>query len=83
MAKPRIHLYTRRKCPHCQQLKTYLKDKKIPFTEWDIEGNRKAISRFQQLGARGVPVLTIGESRLDGFQPRRLAPALRKAGFVL
>ena len=79
---PRIRLYSTPDCGHCRQLKGHLQRLNIPFQEFDISRNRRAQSEFQRLGARGVPVLLVGEQRLDGYDPRRLERLLRDAGLL-
>ena len=69
---PRITLYSTHRCPHCRQLKAWLRQRGLSFREFDIERNARALREFQRLGARGVPVLLIGERRVDGFDPARL-----------
>lgn len=78
---PRITLYTAPGCGHCRQLRDFLRRSRVPFQEWDIARNRRAEAEFRRLGARGVPVLTVGAERVDGFDPKRLRQVLRKAGF--
>lgn len=79
---PRIRLYSAPGCGHCRQLKAHLQRLKVPFQEFDISRNRRAQSDFQRLGARGVPVLLIGDQRLDGYHPQRLEKLLRNAGLL-
>jgi len=78
---PRVTLYTTRGCSHCRRLKTFLQKHKIPFAELDIERNRRAFMEFQRMGGRGVPLITIGNRRLNGFQQDPLIKALKGAGF--
>ena len=62
--------------------KAFLQKHKVRFMEFDIERNQRAFKEFQRLGARGVPVITIGSTRVDGFNPNKLEQALRKAGLL-
>jgi len=80
---PRITLYTAPGCGHCRQLRDFLRRSHIPFQEHDITRNRRAEAEFRRLGARGVPVLTVGAERVDGFKPKQLRQVLRKAGFAV
>ncbi len=75
---PRVTLYSSRQCAHCKQLKQVLLQNNIKFMEFDVQSNRRAAKDFQRLGARGVPVLLVGESRLDGFQPQKLNKLLKQ-----
>jgi glutaredoxin len=76
---PRIRLYTAPGCGRCRQLKAHLQQLRLPFQELDISRNRRAHGDWQRLGARGVPVLLVGDKRLDGYDPERL---LRDAGIA-
>ena len=77
---PPIRLYTTPGCGHCRQLKNHLQRLHLPFQELDVSRNRRAQSEWQRLGARGVPVLLVGDKRLDGYDPRRLERLLDEAG---
>ena len=77
--KPRITVYTTRHCAHCRQAKQFLQRRGLAFQEWDIEQNARAQKAFARLGAPGVPVIMIGDTRIDGFDRHRLDAAL-KAG---
>ena len=77
---PRITLYSAPGCGHCRQLKAHLQRLKLPFQELDVTRNQRAQRDWQRLGARGVPVLLVGDLRLDGYDPRRLERLLREAG---
>ncbi len=78
---PRVTLYGNRRCPHCRATKTLLQRLKIPFREFDVERNHRAMIEFQRQGGRGVPLVKIGRQTLQGFDARRLKGLLRKAGF--
>jgi glutaredoxin-like YruB-family protein len=80
MSTPRITLYSARNCPHCRRARQYLEHKGLRFQELDVERNARAQKAFARLGARGVPVILIGETRIDGFDRRRLDQALRGRG---
>jgi glutaredoxin len=69
---PRITLYSTAGCAHCKRLRQWLQQRGVRFQEFDIQRNQRAFKAFSQLGARGVPVLMIGERRIDGFDPKRL-----------
>ena len=74
----KVTLYTTRQCAHCRQAKAYLQKQKVRFVEFDIERNQRAFKEFQRLGARGVPVIMIGSTRVDGFNPKKLEQVLKK-----
>lgn len=78
MAAPRITLYSTRNCPHCRQAKQYLQQRGLRFQEFDVQQNKRAQKAFAQLGARSVPVIMIGDTRIDGFDRQRLDDLLRR-----
>jgi glutaredoxin len=71
MPAKRIVLYSSAQCPHCKRAKAFLQREGIPFREMDIGRNARARKALERLGARGVPVLLIGEARLNGFDEQR------------
>lgn len=84
MAKPpRITLYSSSGCSHCRQLKQWLQQHQIKFMEFDVQRNQRAFKDFQRLGGRGVPLLVVGERKIQGFNPKQLFSQLRKAGVKL
>ena len=76
---PRITLYTARNCPNCRKAKQYLEKSGLRFQEMDVNQSPRAQKQFARLGARGVPVIMVGETRIDGFDRRRLEAALKPA----
>ncbi len=65
-----VTLYTSPGCGSCRRAKTFLKREGIAFRELDISRSAKARKALERMGARGVPVLIVGERRLDGFSER-------------
>ncbi len=80
---PRITVYTTDRCAHCRDLKTFLSRHRLGFREANISRDRRAQKEFEQLGARGVPLILVGERRLNGFDPARLKHLLSEAGVRL
>ena len=72
MSAPRITLYTTYNCPHCRQAKQYLQRRGLRFQEFDVQRNVRAQKAFARLGGRVVPVILVGETRVDGFDRKRL-----------
>lgn len=77
---PRLTLYSTARCAHCRQLKQWLQQRGLRFQEFDIQRNARAQKDFARLGARGVPVLLIGDQRVDGFNPKQLEKLLGGKG---
>ena len=84
MAKPpRITLYSTSRCPHCEQLKSFLRQHRVPFGEQNIERNKRAYLEFQRQGGRAVPMLVIGQQVIRGFDRSRVLRALKQAGIKI
>ena len=62
-----VVIYTTQNCGYCKQARSYFKRKNIAFTEYDIEKDMAARKRHQQMGASGVPVIFVGNKRMNGF----------------
>jgi glutaredoxin len=76
MKPPRITLYSSRQCPACRQARDYLRQRGLDFQEFDIRSNLRAQKALARLGVRSVPVILVGDTRIDGFDRRKLQQAL-------
>ena len=63
----KVVMYSTDWCGYCKKARKYFSDNFIPFTEYDIEKNRTARIRYKKMGATGVPVITVGKKRMNGF----------------
>lgn len=54
-------------CGYCKKAKMYFKKKNIQYTDYDIEKSAKGKRLYKQLGAKGVPVILVGNKRMNGF----------------
>lgn len=80
---PRITLYTTDRCAHCRAAKAFFTQHRLGFREANVSRDRRAQKEFERLGARGVPVILVGERRLNGFDPDKLRRLLAQAGVRL
>ncbi|MDJ0738897.1 MAG: glutaredoxin domain-containing protein [Gammaproteobacteria bacterium] len=78
MAAPRITLYSTRNCPHCRRARQYLEQKGLRVVELDIHHSARGRKDFDRLGARGVPLIVIGDICIAGFDRRRIDAALQR-----
>ncbi|MCW8889119.1 MAG: DUF4124 domain-containing protein [Sedimenticola sp.] len=62
-----VVMYSTRWCGYCKKAKRFFKSKGIPFKEYDIEKSAAARKAYDKLGGRGVPVILVGSSRMNGF----------------
>ena len=67
---PDVIMYSTSWCGYCKQARRYFNQKQIAFTEYDVEKTDKGKQDFKRLGGKGVPVILVGDRRLNGFSKR-------------
>ena len=68
-----IVVYTTPTCGYCHQVKQYLSQQGLPFTEHDVAADSQAAAEMVRLsGQRGVPVVAIDGQVVVGFDRPRL-----------
>jgi glutaredoxin len=65
--KERVVMLSASWCGTCKKAKSYFRRNGIPFREYDIETSRTGKRLYEQLDARGVPVILVGRKRMNGF----------------
>jgi glutaredoxin len=55
-------------CEYCRKAASHFRRNGIPFTEYDIEKSAYAAREYRKLDGRGVPVILVGNRRMDGFR---------------
>jgi glutaredoxin len=76
-------------CGACHQVMDFLKQRRVPAVEKDIEADpganeemRAKLARAGLRGASSIPVVDVGGRILVGFDPRAMEDALRTRGAV-
>ncbi|MGB5728986.1 MAG: glutaredoxin family protein, partial [Thiogranum sp.] len=82
-AREKVVIYTTSRCGYCKKAKAWFRSRGVAFTEYDVENSNKGQRDYKKLGGSGVPIILVGEQRLNGFSEGRLGAALRKAGYTL
>lgn len=92
-----VVVYTTPTCGFCHQVKAYLNQRGVPFTEYDVSRDPQAAAEMVRLsGQRGVPVVLIDGQVVVGFnrplidqllaqrmmQPPKLGMAIADAGRI-
>ena len=68
MADKKVSVYTTPTCPYCKKAKDYLSQKEITYTEYNVAEDRdKAQEMIKKSGQMAVPVITIDEEIVVGF----------------
>lgn len=68
----RVVMFTTATCPACAAAKSYMARKGIQFEERDVNRSPEARAEFQRLGGRGVPLILVGDQKMEGFSAARL-----------
>lgn len=68
----KVVMYTTSRCPACTAAKAYLARKGVTYEERDVERSADARTEFDRLGGRGVPLILVGDERMEGFSSQRL-----------
>ncbi|MBI3898813.1 MAG: glutaredoxin family protein [Gammaproteobacteria bacterium] len=77
-----VVLYVAPKCESCNNARTYLKQRGVPFTEKNVEGDRKLQDEMiKQTGGLSVPTVTVGEKVMRGYMESLLEGELDQAGY--
>ncbi|MEE9448118.1 MAG: glutaredoxin domain-containing protein [Arenicellales bacterium] len=63
----KVVMYSTSWCGYCKQARRHFQANNIDYIEFDIEKNRKAKRAYDKLGGRGVPVILVGNQRMNGF----------------
>ncbi len=71
MQKP-VAVFTLPKCRHCDELKLYLKSKKIKYNQIDVSKNKNAMQDCIKHGCKGAPVILIGNTWICGFDKKKI-----------
>lgn len=80
-ARAAVRLYTASWCGYCKRAKAHLRARGVPFEEFDVERSVAVRQEYDRLGGRGVPIILVGQQRMDGFDATTLDAMLARAGY--
>ncbi len=76
-----IKIYTTPTCAYCHQAKSFLSQRGVNFTEYDVSRDQAAAEEMARLsGQRGVPVIIVDGQVVVGFDRARLEHLLANGG---
>lgn len=75
---PAVTLYSTAWCGYCTKARNYFRRQNIPFREYDVEKSRKGQRDYARFGAAGVPVILVGDRRLQGFSVAAFESAYKR-----
>jgi glutaredoxin len=62
-----VLLYGTSWCGYCRKARAYFQAHNIPYSDFDIENNAQARAEYDAMKAVGVPVILVGQTRMNGF----------------
>jgi glutaredoxin len=65
-----IEIYTTSYCGICKAAKSYMTERGIAYTEYDVEADIDRRREFYKLGGKGVPLIFVRGQRMEGFDVR-------------
>lgn len=80
IAVTEVKLYTTTWCGVCKRARAHLARLGVRYTEYDVETTAIGRTEYKRLNGRGVPVILVGDRRMDGFDARSLEQMLVAAG---
>ena len=77
MTEKKVIVYSTPTCPYCNILKDFLKKKGVKFEDYNVAVDaEKAREMVQRTGQNGVPVITIDNNVVIGFDQARIETLL-------
>lgn len=67
-------------CPACKDATRFFVKNNINYCEYDMEKNAIGAKLYRDVDGRGVPILFIGEYRIQGFNAATVTRALQDTG---
>lgn len=68
-----VVMYSTVRCGYCRKARAYFNANGIAYTDYDVETSNKGRQDYQRMGARGVPVILVGNKRMNGFSESAFA----------
>jgi NADH-dependent peroxiredoxin subunit F len=73
ISMPDVTVYSTKNCPYCRMAKAFLEKHAIPYTSVDVGEDEEAAKHMIAIsGQRGVPVITVDDEIIVGFDAQRL-----------
>ena len=79
-----VKVYTVPTCSFCKMTKEFLTQKGIAFSDHDVSTDAEAREEMSRVSGQGlsVPVISVGETVIVGFNKDRLEQALKDSGLT-
>ena len=77
-----ITLYGTAWCGFCKKARTWLAARGVAFRDLDVEQDEAAAAAYRALGGSGVPVIVVGNRKMQGWSAPQMEALLKQAGFT-
>lgn len=74
----KVVLYSTVWCGYCKKAREYFNSNNISYTEYDVEKSSKGKRDYKSMGGKAVPIILVGENRLNGFSPSKFESIYNK-----
>ncbi len=71
-----VVMYATTTCPYCAKARALFAARGVAYIEYQIDASKAANDDFIARGGRGVPLLYIGDRRIQGFREAAIVDAL-------
>ena len=69
--KNKVVMYTAAWCGICKKAKKHFHKNSIGYVAYDVEKSRTGKRDYKLLKARSIPIIIIGDKRMNGFTPAK------------
>jgi glutaredoxin len=77
-----VIIYTAPRCGYCNLAKSFFDKHAIDYFEYDISTSQEGFRQFKEYGGRGVPLIFVGDQRINGYNVKALRIALENKGLL-
>ena len=74
----KVVLYATSWCGYCEKTRKLFKQYNIQYLEYDIENSIEGKREFDQLGAKGIPLVLINGRVVEGYAPKAVLELLKE-----
>lgn len=75
-----VLLYSSSGCPYCKKARDFLSEHNIAYEDIDVYQSERGREDFRKLGAIGVPIFVVGDTKLIGYEKDQLEDLLKSKG---
>ena len=75
-----VLLYSSTGCKYCKKAKEFLSAHNIAYEEIDVYNTERGKADFAKLGAIGVPIMVVADTKIVGFDESQLKSVLKSKG---